>query len=226
MVWGCACDFDIFVKSFCLYFFYIMNLVIFHPQYIDSRFLVSTTPHTILYQSFFKLCTCFLHSLKMCMCFWYNPCLNCCYFFSTLWTLSLFDLIWIDRGYLVIATPHTILYWSLWNLAHVFFRVYRSACSLDIIFEYFCHFFQFNCHFLTWDFIKVYRLWISFERKFSCIIWDSKKFLHWFLASAIYITFLGGQVRHQLHRSSIYFYYYHVLKKVRYICNQWDPRHR
>ena len=32
-----------------------MNLVIFHTQYIDSGYLVSTTPHTILYQSFLKL---------------------------------------------------------------------------------------------------------------------------------------------------------------------------
>ena len=29
---------------------------------------------------FYKLCTCFLHSLKMCMCFSYNPCLIFCHF--------------------------------------------------------------------------------------------------------------------------------------------------
>ena len=33
-------------------FFHVVNLVIFHPQYIDSGYLVSTTAHTILYQFF------------------------------------------------------------------------------------------------------------------------------------------------------------------------------
>ena len=54
-------------------------------------------------------------------------------FFSTLWTLSFSDLSCLDSGCHVIATPHTILYWSLWNFAHVFSRVCRCACGLDII---------------------------------------------------------------------------------------------
>ena len=37
---------------------------------------------------------------------------------------------------------------------------------------YFCHFFHFNRHFLTSDFMKVYRLWVPFECSFSCIIWE------------------------------------------------------
>ena len=32
--------------------------------------------------NFFKLCTCFLHSLKMCMWFGYNPCINFYHFFQ------------------------------------------------------------------------------------------------------------------------------------------------
>ena len=38
MVWGCACGLDIIVRSFFFFFTfcYIVNLVIFHPQYIDS----------------------------------------------------------------------------------------------------------------------------------------------------------------------------------------------
>ena len=40
-----------------------------------------------------------------------------------------------DRGYLVSATPHTILYRSLWNFAHVFAMVWRCADGLDIILE-------------------------------------------------------------------------------------------
>ena len=39
----------------------------------------------------------------------------------------------IDSGYLVSATPHTVLYQSFWNFAHVFFMVWRCACGLDII---------------------------------------------------------------------------------------------
>ena len=34
------------------HFFHFVNLVIFRPQCIDSEYLVSATPHTILYQSF------------------------------------------------------------------------------------------------------------------------------------------------------------------------------
>ena len=39
----------------------------------------------------------------------------------------------IDSGYLVSATPHTILYQSFWNFAHVFSMVWRCASGLDII---------------------------------------------------------------------------------------------
>ena len=35
---------------------------------------------------------------------------------------------------LVSPTPHTILYRSFWNFAHVFFMVWRYAYGLDIIF--------------------------------------------------------------------------------------------
>ena len=52
--------------------------------------------------------------------------------FSTLWTLSFSDLRCIDSGYLVIATPREIFE----NFAHVFSRVCRSACGLDIIFKF------------------------------------------------------------------------------------------
>ena len=51
MAWGYACGLDIIVRSFVFTFFHTVN-VIFHPLYIDSGYLVSTTPHTILYQSF------------------------------------------------------------------------------------------------------------------------------------------------------------------------------
>ena len=78
------------------------------------------------------------------------------------------------QGYLVIATRHTILYWSFWNFTHVFSsRVYRCASGLDIFIFliYCCHFFPFH-FFLTSDLVKAYRLWVPFERNFSCIIWE------------------------------------------------------
>ena len=39
----------------------------------------------------------------------------------------------IYSGFLVSATPHTRLYRSLWNFAHVFSMVWRCACGLDVI---------------------------------------------------------------------------------------------
>ena len=87
---------------------------------------------------FFKLCTCFLHGLKMCIWFGYNPCINFCHFFHFVnFVISWPQILWkcIDSGYLVSTTPHTILYQSFWNFAHVFAMVWRCACSLDIILE-------------------------------------------------------------------------------------------
>ena len=45
--------------SFC-HFFDIVNLVIFHPDYIDSGSLVSATPLTVLYQLFSNFACVFL----------------------------------------------------------------------------------------------------------------------------------------------------------------------
>ena len=135
MVWGYACGLDVIVGSFFFYFFHIVNLVIFHPQYIDSGYPLSTTPHSILYQSFQNFT--YVFSIV-----WRCPCVFDIILalifalFSTLWTLSFSDLRCLDSGYLVIATPCTILYWSFWNFAHVFSRVCKSACGLDRIFKF------------------------------------------------------------------------------------------
>ena len=40
-----------------------------------------------------------------------------------------------DSGYLVSATPHTVLYWSFLNFLYVFTMVWRCAYGLDIILE-------------------------------------------------------------------------------------------
>ena len=87
---------------------------------------------------FLKLCTCFLHGLKMCMWFGYNPCIKFSYFFH----FANFVIFWpqilwkcCDSGYLVSATPHTILYRSFWNFVHVFAMVWRCAYGLDVILD-------------------------------------------------------------------------------------------
>ena len=38
----------------------------------------------------------------------------------------------LDSGYLVCATPHTVLCWSFLNFPDVFVMVWRCACGLDI----------------------------------------------------------------------------------------------
>ena len=190
---------DVFFMRLCMWFgyncwiifyhfFHFVNLVIFRPQCIDSGYLVSATPHTILYQSFWnfayvfsmvwrcaygldiilafifvtfsilwtlsfsdlrfyenvvrvgtlwaqliqfiliflKLCTCFRHGLEMCIWFGYNPWINFCHFFHYVNFVIVWpQILWKSRdsGYLVSATPHTILYRSLWNFAHVFAMV-------------------------------------------------------------------------------------------------------
>ena len=78
--------FSILILSFSYpqIFFHIVNLVIFHPEYIDSGYLASifrqwvprehNSSHNFI-PIYLKLCTCFLHSLKICICFSYKPCL-------------------------------------------------------------------------------------------------------------------------------------------------------
>ena len=81
---------------------------------------------------FLKLCRCFHHGMRMCMWFGYNCLIIFCHFFHFV-NLVIFRPQCIDCGYFVSATPHTILYQSFWNIAHVFCMVWRRACGLDII---------------------------------------------------------------------------------------------
>ena len=130
--------------NFCP-FFHFVNFVIFWPQVlwkcIDSGYLVNATPYTISCLSLCNFAHLFFHGLKMCMWFGFNRAVNFCQFCNLL-TLSFFagatstspkfvlyfhfvNLViflpqCIDSGYLVSATPHTILYQSFWNFAHVF----------------------------------------------------------------------------------------------------------
>ena len=71
---------------------------------------------------FLKLNRCFLHGVRMCMWFGYN-CWIIFYHFFHFVNLVIFRPQCIDSGYLVSATPHTILYQSFLNFAHVFSMV-------------------------------------------------------------------------------------------------------
>ena len=143
---------------FC-HFFHFVNLVIFLPLYflpqcIDSGYFVSTTPHTILYQSFWNFehvfsmvwrCACSLG--KFLALIFYS------FFYFANFVVSWPQILWkcMDRGYLVSATPHTILYRSFWNFTHVFAMVWRYACGLDIILELiFVTFFHFVNFVIFW----------------------------------------------------------------------------
>ena len=121
---------------FC-HFFHFVNLVIFTSMYRQWVPCERNSSYNFI-PIFLKLCTCFLHGLSMCMWFGYNPCINFCHFFHFAnFVISWPQILWqcIDSGYLVSATPHTILYRSFWNFAHVFAMVWRCACGLDIILE-------------------------------------------------------------------------------------------
>ena len=136
MVWECASGLDIIVGLFFITFSTLWTYFSssMYRQWVPCERNSSYNFIPI----FLKLCTCFLHGLKMCICFGYNPCIYFCYFFH----FENFVIFWpqilwkcCDSGYLVSATPHTILYWSFWNFVHVFAMVWRCAYGLDIILE-------------------------------------------------------------------------------------------
>ena len=65
----------------------------------------------------------------------------------------------IYPGYLMSATPLTVLYWSFWNFVFVFCMVWGCACDLDIIVRtLFCHFNP-HCE-LSHLSPSIYRQWI------------------------------------------------------------------
>ena len=98
--------------------------------------LVSATPLTVLYRSFLKLCMYFHHGIRMCMWFGYNCEIIFCHFFHFV-NLVIFWPQWIDSGYLVSTTLHTILYRSFWNFG------YNHCIN-------FCHLFHFANFIISW----------------------------------------------------------------------------
>ena len=156
----------------------------------------------------------------MCMWFGYNPCLNFCYIFH----FAKFVIFWpqilwkcCDSGYLLSTTPHTILYLSFWNFAHVFTMVWRCAYGLDIILELI---------FVTYSTLWTLSFWpqilwrcidsgyllsatpYTILHIFFSMVWRCAYDLDYIL-QLIFVTFPLChflQVRHQLHRSSIYIF--------------------
>ena len=129
MVWGCACGLDIIVGLF-LSLFPLCELSHFSTSMYRQWAPCERNSSYNFIPIFLKLCTCFLHGLKMCIWFGYNLCIYFCYFFH----FANFVIFWpqilwkcCDSGYLVSATPHTILYWSFWNFVHVFAMVWRCS---------------------------------------------------------------------------------------------------
>ena len=164
-----------------------MNLVISHPQYVDSSHFSPSIyrlwvprEHNSSYNFipiFLKLCTCFLLNLKMCMCFSYNPCFNFCHFFYFFNFVIFSD---VYSGYLVIAISHTILNQSFWNFA----RFPPSLLFIIVTFSSDVYFSSLTSHALC-------------EKMHS---------LFWGLGVGGGVG-VRGQVRHKLHQSLIYFFY-------------------
>ena len=131
-------------QNFFGHFFHKLNLVIFSAfllsKWIDSGYLVCATPPTVLCRFFQNFIGCFVHGLKICMWFGYSPKIFFCHFFNK-FNLAIFQAFlqskWIDSGYLVCATPPTVLSWFFRNFTDVFFMVWRYACGLDIVLKLF-----------------------------------------------------------------------------------------
>ena len=96
--------------------------------------LVSATPLTVLYRSFWNFvcvffmarrCACGLDIIVRLIIF--------CHFFHIVNLESFFTSIYRQWVPLVSATPLTVLYWLFWNFACVFFMVWGCACGLGII---------------------------------------------------------------------------------------------
>ena len=125
MVWRCARDLDVILALIFVTFPLCELCHFLTSDYMKVLWQWVPCERNSSYNFipiFSKLCTCIPLGLEMCMWFGYNPWINFCYFFhfvnfvifwpQTLWKCR-------DSGYLVSATPHTILCLSLWHFAHV-----------------------------------------------------------------------------------------------------------
>ena len=171
MVWRCAYGLDIILAFIFVTFSTLRTLSFSDLRFYENVVTVGTLWAQLLIQFYTDLFeTLYIrHGLEMCIWFGYNPWINFCYFFHFVnFVIFWPQILWKSRdsGYLVSATPHTILYLSLWNFAHVFAMVWRCARDLDVILELiFVTFYTlWTLSFLTSDSMKVYRQWLPCKR--------------------------------------------------------------
>ena len=132
MVWRCACDLDIIVRLFLSLFPHCELGHFFTSIYRQWVSLVSATPPTVLYRSFWNFAYVF-YMVRRCACglgiivrtfLSLFPHCELSHFSPSVYRQ------WVP---LVSATPLTVLYWSFWNFAYVFFMAWGCACVLVII---------------------------------------------------------------------------------------------
>ena len=130
MVWRCAYCLDITLR-FILSLFHKINLVIFqtllHSKWLDSRYLVCTTPTIIVSWLFLK---CQVVCLKMCICCFiliYNPQLNV-YHFSSIFRLQCYQ-------YLI--NVYTVLYIFYASSVYAYVMAWRYWYALGKILTFF-----------------------------------------------------------------------------------------
>ena len=141
---------------------------------------------------FWKLHWCFGQGLKICMWLRYNPQI----IFVTFCKLNLvvFQALyitkWMDRRYLVGATPPTVLYWFFWNFAGVLVMVRRYACGLDIILRLFLSLF---CHISSIIYNKVNghrdTLWAQLLLQFFTDSFETS-LVFWSWAEAMHVVWI------------------------------------
>ena len=85
--------------SFCL-FFDIVNLVIFHTDYIDRGYPCERNSSYSFVPIVLKLCMWFSHGMRMCMWIGHNCWINFYYFFDIV-NLVIFHPDYMDSGYLL-----------------------------------------------------------------------------------------------------------------------------
>ena len=66
MVWGCANGLSIIVRTFFCHFFHVVNLVVFHPQYIDIGYCEGNSLYSF-FTDCFETLHIFLHGMRI----WY-----------------------------------------------------------------------------------------------------------------------------------------------------------
>ena len=129
---GCACGLGIIVRTFFVTFSQC-ELSHFSP-YVYRQWvpLVSATPLTVLYRSFWNFayiffmeweCACGLGMIVRTFLSLFPHC-ELSHFSPSVYRQ------WVP---LVSATPLTVLYWSFWNFAYVFIMVWGCACGSSIV---------------------------------------------------------------------------------------------